>query len=208
MRFKKLSLDESLFDEDNIDINWVPADEIFGEDTDNMIPGGLPNSSPDYDDDFSFPDYIPSVGDELPPEGPKAGNDTGIASLLIDAINDEWRTIDKYNSIVATMKDIGNNESNIIVFQDIIAEEHKHIGQIQEILKTISPNTEEIAKGEHEAQRQFKFVDGKLPVQVMEQVRIVRDYPSSSTSQTSVSDDSSPNAINEYCSIADVDDEM
>ena len=38
MKFKKLSLDESLFDDEfDAKIDWVPAEDIFGEGTDNTI---------------------------------------------------------------------------------------------------------------------------------------------------------------------------
>ena len=36
------------------------------------------------------------LGDDAP-AGPEPNEDTGMAGMLIDAINDEWKTIDKYN---------------------------------------------------------------------------------------------------------------
>ena len=196
MKFKKLSLDESLFNED-----WTTTPEFNNFQIPKLDPSAVFD---EYDDDFSDIEGEPSISDR-PLPGPKPGTDTGIASMLIDAINDEWSTIDKYNSIIATLTSLNADEhmGDVVVFQDIIAEEHKHVGQIQELLKRISPNTTEIKKGESEAQRQFNFVDGKLPVQVMEPIT-TNNYPSSQSSN----DPSIPNAIDEYCSILDVDDDM
>ena len=48
---------------------------------------------------------------------------------------------------------------------EIAAEENRHVGQLQEVLKRISPNASEIEKGTTEAKDQLRFVNGKLPVQ-------------------------------------------
>ena len=88
-------------------------------------------------------------------EGPSTGEDTGIASLLIDAINDEWTTIDKYNAIIATLRDVGHDEF-IPVINDIVVEENLHVGQLQTLLNQISPNVANIAEGEAEAAEQLE----------------------------------------------------
>lgn len=38
------------------------------------------------------------------------------------------------------------------VIQDIVSEENVHVGQLQKALETISSNTNDIAKGEQEAE--------------------------------------------------------
>ena len=92
-----------------------------------------------------------------------------IADLLIAAINDEWEAIKGYNDLVSALSyEINNNPAfsqMIAVINDINAEENKHVGQLQEILKTISPNANMIREGEVEGKKQFNFVNGKLPVQ-------------------------------------------
>lgn len=205
MKFKKIRLDESRledFDSDSIfkdddAITWVDAEFVPGY----QMPGPSKTSATfNYDDDFSDPDYLPFSGSDhntFSLEGPQPGNDTGVASVLIQAINDEWSTINSYNSIIATLKGIDavTYEGMITVINEIISEEHRHIGQLQEILKQISPNTEEIAKGEKEGEEQLRFVDGKLPVQSMEPL----------TRNTS---SDNPNVIDEICTICDIDDEM
>lgn len=200
MRFKKLSLDESLLDDfdgsaiftDNKKIDWAPAEDIFGKGTDNMIPAAT-----GYDDDFSAPDYMPDMEDHLnAPEGPKEGSDTGVADMLISAIHDEWTTIQQYNSLIATLRaEVVNNpkyEGFISVVEEINNEENKHVGQLQEMLKRISPNANSIEEGEEEGASQLQFTNGKLQVQTW-------DTPSNNAT---------PNSIDSTCTIGDVDDEM
>lgn len=200
MKFKKLSLDESLLDDfdgsaifdDDEKIDWAPAEDIFGKGTDNMIPAAT-----GYDDDFSAPDYMPDMEDHVEaPEGPKEGSDTGVADLIISAIHDEWTAIQRYNSLIATLRaEVVNNadyEGFISVFEEINNEENKHVGQLQEMLKRISPNANSIAEGEAEGASQLQFANGKLQVQTW-------DTPSNNTT---------PNSIDSTCTIGDVDDEM
>lgn len=200
MKFKKLSLDESLLDDfdgsavfdDEEKIDWAPAEDIFGKGTDNMIPVVT-----GYDDDFSAPEYMPDMGDHLDaPEGPKEGSDTGVADMIISAIHDEWTTIQRYNSIIATLRaEAANNadyEGFITVFEEVNNEENKHVGQLQEMLKRISPNANSIAEGEDEGAAQLNFANGKLQVQTW-------DTPANN---------STPNSIDSTCTIGDVDDEM
>lgn len=200
MKFKKLLLDESLLDDfdgsvifdDNEKIDWAPAEDIFSKGTDNMIPADI-----GYDDDFSAPDYMPDMEDHLDaPEGPKEGSDTGVADLIISAIHDEWTAIQRYNSIIATLRaEIVNNaeyDGFVSVFEEINNEENKHVGQLQEMLKRISPNANSIKEGEAEGASQLQFANGKLQVQTW-------GAPSSN---------STPNSIDSTCTIGDVDDEM
>lgn len=180
MKFKKLDLDESLFDVPQVSSQSLTA------------PFGL-----SYDDDFSAPDYMPNM--EGVTNGPQEGSDTGIADLLIDAINDEWNTIRKYNSLVATLRvELANNSSYssfITIIEDITAEENKHVGQLQEALRVISPNAQLIEKGREEGRSQFNFANGQLQVQAWD----------TSSPQSVVSDVCTGN---EPCSLLNVDDEM
>lgn len=198
MKFKKLSLDESLLDDFDGStifdgkIEWAPAEDIFGKGTDNTIP-----MATGYDDDFSAPDYMPDMENHLDaPEGPKDGSDTGVADMLISAINDEWSTIQRYNSMIATLRtEMSGNpayEQFIAVIEEINNEENKHVGQLQEVLKQISPNAKSIQDGEEEGAAQLNFANGKLQVQTW-------DSPANNTT---------PNSIDSTCTIGDVDDEM
>lgn len=85
--------------------------------------------------------------------GPKA-KDTGVAQMLIDAINGEWDTIKLYNDIMVNLEAYGYSDmANII--RDINNEENTHIGQLQTALETISPNANSIESGSQEAEAQL-----------------------------------------------------
>lgn len=86
-------------------------------------------------------------------ETPDPGIDTGLSNLIIKAINGEWDTIAEYNELIANL---GSNPDMIPVIQDIVAEENTHIGQLQEILLQISPNVQNIEKGELEGTKQLQ----------------------------------------------------
>lgn len=182
MKFKQLTIDESLIEDFSIP---------------HSSKSNVENSSL-FDDDFSAPEYIPDMTTSQP-QGPQLGSDTGIADLIIASINDEWETIRNYNSIVNTLKYEAANNSDysdmIVVLTDIINEENRHVGQLQEMLKKISPNVSEIKEGEKEAQKQFNFVNGKLPVQMMEVNNV--------SSHSDVVDE-----LSDVCTISDIDDEI
>lgn len=98
---------------------------------------------------------IPDTLDNETPAGPAPGAPTGIADELIKNINDEWTTISNYNKLIANMEAYGFDYM-IPTIQDILNEEHLHIGQLQELLKTISPNTDSIEKGEIEGEKDLE----------------------------------------------------
>lgn len=148
-------------------------------------------TSLEFDDDFSEH----SIEDVLP--GPAEGSDTGVASELISLINDEWEAIEGYNNAIATLRATTYEnpfyEDAVKILEEISAEENVHVGQLQEVLRQISPNAAEIHKGTEEAKSQLGLVDGVLPVQ------------SWGSAQTS----SNPCCANdETCTLTDIDDEM
>ena len=96
-------------------------------------------------------EHSENEGSTLP--GPKEGQAFGLSSMIIEAINDEWKTIDMYNSMMITAQEEGYPDF-VKVIEDIASEENRHVGQLQEILKTISPNAKVIADGEQEAKEQ------------------------------------------------------
>lgn len=85
---------------------------------------------------------------------PAPGTDTGLANLIIDAINDEWEAISAYNDLIEVMSREGH-EDMVKVINDIANEENTHVGQLQEILKTISSNVGNIDNGASEAASQL-----------------------------------------------------
>lgn len=94
---------------------------------------------------------VPVVEDK-PLEGPVVGEDNGLADLLLNGIKDEVEAIQGYNVIIANL---GQHEEMRQVINDILAEENKHIGQLQQLLLKISPNAQEIENGVVEAEQQL-----------------------------------------------------
>lgn len=92
---------------------------------------------------------------EVAKTGPVTMQDNGIANMLITEINGEWDTIKNYNDLVVTLSQYGYDDY-IPVIEDIMSEENKHIGQLQNILERISPNVSEINWGQIEAQSQIQ----------------------------------------------------
>lgn len=87
--------------------------------------------------------------------GPEVGATAGLASLLITAINNEWETVEEYNTLAIMARENGYEDLAKLI-DDINSEENNHIGMLQAALKTISPNAEAIEGGEEEA---TEFID-------------------------------------------------
>lgn len=74
-----------------------------------------------------------------PLKGPQEGPEAGMATLLNTAIQDEFSTIQLYNDIAVTARAEGFEDiANVI--DAINTDENTHVGQLQDLLKTISPN--------------------------------------------------------------------
>ena len=180
MKFK-LNLDESLFD-----------DEL-----DSFLTKDQKTDLSEFDDDFS--EYIDDHSIEDVKPGPAPGADTGAAAELIALINDEWEAIQGYNNAISTLRSIVSQnpfyEDAIKVLEEISSEENVHVGQLQEVLRRISPNAEEIDKGKKEAKSQLGLVNGLLPVQSW-------DTNNSNSNNNSCDPDL------ETCTLTDIDDDM
>lgn len=112
--------------------------------------------------DKEFERYSPMVTDEsltesidtVVEEGPKEGAEFGLASLLNTAIQEELKTVDTYNSLAITARAEGYEDIAKMI-DEINTEENKHIGQLQEALKSVSPNAIAIEDGTAEGQEQM-----------------------------------------------------
>lgn len=82
--------------------------------------------------------------------GPAEGPESGLATLLNEALQDELKTIQMYNDTAVTARAEGFDDIAAQI-DEINTEENKHVGQLQELLKTISPNAQAIDAGELEA---------------------------------------------------------
>lgn len=85
---------------------------------------------------------------------PKTDEDFGISAILNDLIIDEWEAIDGYNSAIITLLDLGKEDA-VGVLRDIVNEENIHIGQLEQVMKSVSPNANSINDGEQEAKDQL-----------------------------------------------------
>ena len=100
---------------------------------------------------------LDSAREEIP-EAPETPEDMGIAGVLNNLIIDEWEAIDGYNSAIVTLADLGKYDE-VEVLKDIVNEENIHVGQLQQIMKSVSPNAESIGEGEVEAAEQLNKGD-------------------------------------------------
>lgn len=91
-------------------------------------------------------------------EGPQEGPEYGLSELINAAIQYELETVNEYNTLALNARAEGFDDiANVI--DEINTEENKHIGQLQELLKTISPNAQAIVAGETEASDDLVNVD-------------------------------------------------
>lgn len=75
----------------------------------------------------------------------------GVATILDALIKDELEAIDGYNGAIATLESEGYSEFTEVL-NNIINDEKNHIGNLQELLNKVSPDTHtEIQKGKEEA---------------------------------------------------------
>ena len=111
-----------------------------------------------FDDivDIDVPDTAVVIDvDDTVDEGPEVGVATGIADMVLRLINAENDTITDYNSARTTLAQDPAYAEFIEVIDDIEAEELKHVGQLQTLLKRLSPNASNIEAGEEEAEGQL-----------------------------------------------------
>lgn len=109
------------------------------------------NSDAKLDEDIEVPTL----------EGPNEGAEYGLSELLNSAIQHELATVNEYNVLALNARAEGFDDlANVI--DEINTEENKHIGQLQELLKTVSPNAQAIVAGETEASDDLVQVDNNL----------------------------------------------
>lgn len=86
---------------------------------------------------------------------PNEEKNIGLAAFINGLIEDEIQAVDGYKSAIVTFEAEGRGEFTD-VFRDIMDEENRHIGQLQEVLNVLSPGTQEnIDDGQVEAQGQI-----------------------------------------------------
>lgn len=82
------------------------------------------------------------------------GSDSAMAEIINQLIVDEWEAISGYNSASVTAQQIGAEDAAKL-FADIAREEAAHVGELQQLLKSVDENTHAISEGEEEAQQKL-----------------------------------------------------
>ena len=101
----------------------------------------------DINEDVEDPSTVKEDAVEESERVPQTGEEVGLSNMIIQEINGEWETIQHYNDLIALMRAQGYDDM-VDVISDIVAEENTHVGQLQKLLGMISPNVENIEKGE------------------------------------------------------------
>lgn len=142
------------------------TNEALDDDISDLVEDmGIAYEDFEYDDDFGdTQEYDLDFEEEdtnfvaPKPSAPTNDLDSGVAGLLNHLIQDEWQTVDAYNSAITSIRStMGESGAGIIrVMEDIVNEENKHIGQLQEAMKTVSTNANLIVSGEVEGLGQLE----------------------------------------------------
>lgn len=82
---------------------------------------------------------------------------TTFTNIISALIKDEWEAIDGYNGAILSLSAI-NREDAIPVLKDIISEEYVHIGQLEKLLQSMIPVSNEMEAGAKEAETQISDV--------------------------------------------------
>lgn len=75
----------------------------------------------------------------------------GITQMLMDAIKDEYDTIQFYNNVIATAADETGFEDVVRILKHINEEEQIHVGMIQQLLTKYDTAAAEVKTGNQEA---------------------------------------------------------
>lgn len=84
----------------------------------------------------------------------ETGAAVGMASVVGDLIRGEYETINEYNSAMATAEVEGFGDA-VSILADIQAEENRHIGQLQTLMKMFDPNAGQVDEGQLEGESQL-----------------------------------------------------
>ena len=111
--------------------------------------------------DYHLEDYNIKIEENLKEElAPEQEKEYGLGTFVNDLIKSEFDAINDYNSAIVTFEAEGKGEFTDII-RDIISEEHKHVGQLQTILKELNPSTvADIDEGQQEGQEQIDQAAG------------------------------------------------
>ena len=92
--------------------------------------------------------------DEDVKEASNSNVNQGISGLLNSLIISEYDAIDQYNSALATAQSLGVTDI-VPILEDIVTEEHTHVGQLQAAVKLFDSAANAVEKGAEEAEDQL-----------------------------------------------------
>ena len=87
-------------------------------------------------------------------ENKQSNVNQGISGLLNSLIISEYDAIDQYNSALATAQSLGVTDI-VPILEDIVTEEHTHVGQLQAAVKLFDSAANAVEKGAEEAEDQL-----------------------------------------------------
>lgn len=187
-----------------------------------------------YDDNFSIDDIVSiDLSDATADTANTADNakmeveDVSVEAsdnyqLICNAINEENNSIALYSNLITMMSDATapaerQHPEMVPVLKDILAEEHKHIGQLQALQKLLNANTKFIEAGEQEAAAQLG-VDILHPVTNQEATKVVQHGftplkvttldPINKSADSNMKVDNGEDSCSgdDICSVSDIDD--
>lgn len=154
-----------------------PAAEISEESAVESEP--ITESVSEISEDTKKEEDIPAE-EEVEDATPENPEEMYVATTLNGLTKSEYDTINQYNDFLLTVQNMVTKPEDVAeedfkpafcpelaaaindVIKDILAEENKHIGQLQELLKKVSPNAENIEAGVEEAKEQIEESPEKL----------------------------------------------
>lgn len=84
-------------------------------------------------------------------KAPEQGVETGLADIIISAINKKWDSVRDLNSILVMFDDTGYDEFRPVI-EEILESENNHIGKLQHIVEVLTPVASNIEDGKQEAE--------------------------------------------------------
>jgi hypothetical protein len=150
--------------------NWSRVDASSEEEAKQIVQDYVTQKWPDrkYEfvdiEEFVEEDVQESLNESITDAQPfETESAIGMSMVISDLIKDEYEAIDGYNSAIATAEAEGWG-GLVKILTDIQAEEHIHIGQLQELLKSTDPNADKIIDGHLEAIYQQADVESDLDI--------------------------------------------
>lgn len=155
-REERMKLYESKHNKSKVDIKVALNESVFESYFEDIVPKAKEDVSAEeaviivdpVEDSVNNSDVEVSYETVTPEEN-------GVQNMLQFLVKDEWDAIEGYNNTIQTLLSLEGYEDMCAVLQDIADEELIHVGQLQKLMELVNPSTENISKGEVEADEQL-----------------------------------------------------